>query len=238
MVSISLYEWAAFLFIPLSVDGHLGFCTFCCYSVPQSMSNSFWPYGLQQARPLCPSPSPKVCPSSCPLHQWCHPATSSSDALFSFCPWSFPASGTYPVNQLFESYDQNTRVSGPASVLPESIHSWLNPETDWFELLAVPGTLQHHSLKASILWHSAFFMVQLSQPYMTTGKTIALTIQIFVSRVMSLLFNTLSRFVIAFLPRGKCLLISWLQSPTAVILEPKKRKPVITSTFPPLFAMR
>ena len=84
--------------------------------------------------------------------------------------------------------------------------------------------LWHHSLKASILWHSAFFTVQFSQPYMTTGKTIALSIWTFVSRVMSLLCNTLSRFIVAFLPRSNCLLISWLQSLSTVILEPKKRK--------------
>ena len=108
---------------------------------------------------------------------------------------------------------------------------------DGFDLLAVQGTLrsllQHHSLKASILWHPAFFMFQLSQPYMTTEKTITLTIWTFASRVMSLLFNTLSRFVLAFLPSNKHLLISWLQSPPTVISEPKKKKPVITSTFSP-----
>ena len=97
---------------------------------------------------------------------------------------------------------------------------------DWLDLLAVQGTLksllQHHSSKASILRHSAFFTVQLSHPYMTTGKTIALTSQTFVGKVMSLLLNMLSRLVITFLPRSKCLLISWLQSPSAVILEPKK----------------
>ena len=101
-------------------------------------------------------------------------------------------------------------------------------KVDWFDLLAVQGTfrslLQHHSSKASILWHSVIFTVQLSQPYVTTGKTTALIIQTVVNRVMSLLFNTLSRFVIAFLPRSNRLLISWLQSPSAVILEPKKRK--------------
>ena len=97
---------------------------------------------------------------------------------------------------------------------------------DWLDLLAVQGTLksllQHHSSKASILWHSAFFTVQLSHPYMTTGKTIALTRWTFVGKVMSLLFNMLSRLVITFLPRNKRLLISWLQSRSAVILEPKK----------------
>ena len=97
---------------------------------------------------------------------------------------------------------------------------------DWLDLLAVQGTLksilQHHSLKASVLWHSAFFMVQLSHLYMTTGKTIALAIWSFVGKVMSVLFHTLSRFVIAFLPRNKCLLILWLQSLSTLVLEPKK----------------
>ena len=97
---------------------------------------------------------------------------------------------------------------------------------DWLDLLAVQGTLesllQHHSSKASILWHSAFFIVYLSRTYMMTGKAIALTRQTFVGKVMSLLFNMLSRLVITFLPRSKCLLISWLQSPSAVILEPPK----------------
>ena len=105
------------------------------------------------------------------------------------------------------------------------------------DLLAVQGTLrsllQHHSLKASILWLSAFFMVQLSHPYMTTGKTITLTVPTFVGRVISLLFNTLSRLVIAFLPRSNHLLISWFQSLSAMILEPKKRKSVTASPFPP-----
>ena len=101
---------------------------------------------------------------------------------------------------------------------------------DWLDLLAVQGTLksllQHHSSKPSILLHSAFFTVQLSHPYMTTGKTIVLTRWTFVGKDMSLLFNMLSKFVITFLPRSKCLLISWLQSPSAVILEPKKTESV------------
>ena len=124
---------------------------------------------------------------------------------------------------------------------PSSEYSVLiSLKIDCFDLLAVQGTfrslLQHHSLKASVLCHSAFFIVQLSQPYMTTVKTIAFTKQTFVSRVMSLLFSTLSRFVISFLPRSSRLLISWLQSLSTVILEPKKRKSVTTSTFPtPLY---
>ena len=108
---------------------------------------------------------------------------------------------------------------------------------DWFDLLSVNGTLksllQHHDLKASVLWCSAFFKVQLSHQYMITGKTIPLTIWTFVSKVMSLFFNMLSRFVIAFLPRSKCLLMSWWQSPSMVILEPKKIKFVTASiVFP------
>ena len=108
---------------------------------------------------------------------------------------------------------------------------------DWLDLLAVQGTLksllQHHSSKASILWHSAFFTIQLSHPYMTTRKTIALTRRTLVSKVMSLLFNMLSRLVITFLPRSKRLLISWLQSPSAVILEPRKIKSDTVSTVSP-----
>ena len=113
---------------------------------------------------------------------------------------------------------------------------------DWFDLLVVQGTLksllQHHSSKVSILQHSAFFIIQLSHPYMTTGKTIALTRRTFVGKVMSLLFNMLSRLVIAFLPWKKCLLISWLQSPSAVILEPKKIKSVTVYIVSPSFVMK
>ena len=108
---------------------------------------------------------------------------------------------------------------------------------DWFDLLAVQGTvkslLQHHNSKASILWRSAFFMVQFSHPYMTTGKTIALTIRTVVGKIMFLLFNMLSRFVLVFLPRGKRLLILWLQSLSTVILEPRKIKSDTVSTVSP-----
>ena len=114
---------------------------------------------------------------------------------------------------------------------------YISFRVDWFDILEVQGTLkslfQHHSSKASILRHSAFFMVQLSHSYLTTGKTIALTRWTFIGKVMSLLFKMLSRLVIAFLPRSKHLLISWLQSPLAVILEPKKRKYYNVSIVPP-----
>ena len=129
------------------------------------------------------------------------------------------------MSRLFTSGGQRIGASASASVLPMNIHGWF-PLGLTGCLLAVQRTLksllQHHSSKASILQHSAFFMVQLSHPYMTTGKTIALTRRTFVGKVVSLLFNMLSRFVIAFLPRSKHLLISWLQSPSTVIFEPKK----------------
>ena len=115
--------------------------------------------------------------------------------------------------------------SSSFSIIPsKEIPGLISFRMDWLDLLAVQGTLesllQHHTSKASILWHSAFFTAQLSHPYMTTGKTIALTRWTFVGKVMSLLLNMLSTLVITFLPRGKCLLISWLQSPFAVLLEP------------------
>ena len=131
------------------------------------------------------------------------------------------------MSQLLESGGQTIGVSAATSVLP------MNPglisfRMDWLDLLAVQGTLksllQHHSSKASVLGHSAFFIVQLSHPYMTTRKTIALTRRTFVGRVMSLLFHMLSRLVITFIPRSKRLLISWLQSPSAVILEPSQNE--------------
>ena len=138
------------------------------------------------------------------------------------------------MNQLFASGGQSIGVFG-FSISPSSEHPGLiSFRMDWLDLLAVQGTLkslfQHHSSKASILQRSAFFIVQLSHPYMTTGKTIALTRWTFVGKVMSLLFNMLSRLVITFLPRSKRLLISWLQSSAAVILEPQKMKSDTVST--------
>ena len=124
------------------------------------------------------------------------------------------------------------------SISPSNEHPGLiSFRMDWLDLLEVQGTLksllQHHSSKASIFWRSAFFIVQLSHPYMTTGKTVALTRWAFVGKVMSLLFNVVSRLVITFLPRSKRLLILWLQSPSAVILEPPKRKSGTVSTVSP-----
>ena len=132
------------------------------------------------------------------------------------------------MSQFFKSSGQSIGASASVSVLLINIQDLISFRIDWLELLAVQGTLksllQHHISRASILCHSAFFMVQISHPYMTTGKTIALTRQTFVGKVMSLLFNMLSRFVIAFRSRSKCLLILWLQSPPAVILDPPQNK--------------
>ena len=188
------------------------------------MSGSLQPHGLQHARLRCSSPSPRVCSNARPLSQWCHLTISSSVVPFSSYLQSFPASRSFPMSWLFVSGSQSTGTSASASTLPW-IFRLVSFRFDWFDLLDVRGTLknlrQQHSLNVSILWPSAI-LFQLSHLYVTTGKTIALTIQTFVGKVRSLLFSTLSRFVIAFLPRSKYLLVSWLQSPSAVILEPPK----------------
>ena len=201
------------------------------------MPDSLQPHGLHHTKLPCPLLSPRVCSNSCPLSQWCHPTISSSVTLFSFSPQSFLASGSFPVTRLFVSGSQSTGGFS-FSISPSSEYSGLiSFRMDWLDLLEVQGTLksflQHHSSKASVPGHSVFLMAQLSlsRPYMTTGKTIVLIIWTFVSNVMSLLFNTLSRFVTAFLPRNEHL--SWLQSLSAVTLEPKKRKSATASTFSP-----
>ena len=142
------------------------------------MSDSLGPDGLQHARLPCPSPTPRACSNSCPSSQWCHPTISSSVIPFSSRLQSFPASGSFPMSQFFTSGGQNIGVSVSASVLPMNIQDWFplgNPFR--VDLFAVQGTLKslqpHHSSKTSILQHSYFFRVQLSHPYMTTGKTIA-----------------------------------------------------------------
>ena len=170
-----------------------------------------------------------------------------SNHLILCCPL-FPSPSIFPSIRVF-SNESVLHIMWPKyqnfnfSISPSSEYSGLIFfRIDWLDLLAVQGTLksflQHHSSKASTLQRSAFFMVQLSHPYMTTGKTIALTRRTFIGKVTSLLFNMLSRLVRAFLSRSKCLLISWWQSPSAVILEPKKIKSVIVSTLSHLFAMK
>ena len=150
------------------------------------MSSSLQPHGWEQARLPYPSPSPGICSNSCPWSQWCSPTISCSIIFFSSCLQSFPASGSFPMSQLFASGDQI--IGASASIIPMNSQGWFPLGlTGLISLLSkeLSRVLQHHSLKASILWRSAFFMVQLSHSYMTTGKTIALTIQTFVGKVMS-----------------------------------------------------
>ena len=202
-----------------------------------AMSDSLRPHELQYTRPPCPSPTTGVYSNSRPSSRWYHPAISSSVIPFSSCPQSLPASESLPTSQLFAMrWPKYWSLS--FSIIPSKEHPGLiSFRMDWLDLLVVQGTLkrllQHHSSKASIFRCSAFFTVQLSHPHMTTGKTIALTRRTFVSKVMPLLLNMLSRLVITFPPRSKHLLISWLQSPSAVILEPTKIKSDTVSTVSP-----
>ena len=214
----------------LTLDSFLLFHFF--RSSLQSLSHVglFALHGLQHTRLPCPSPTPRTYSNSCPLSWWCHPTNSSSVIPFSSCLQSFASSGSFQMSQFFASGGQSIGVV-IFSIGPSNEYSGLiSFKMEWLDLLVVQGTLksllQHYSAKASILQHSAFFTVQLLHPYITTGKTIALTRWIFVGKVMLLLFNTLSRLVVTFLPRNKCLLISWLKSPSAVILEPQKIKSV------------
>ena len=151
------------------------------------VSNSLRPHELQHARPPCPSPTPRVHWDSRPLKRWCHPAISSSVVPFSSCPQSLQASESFPMSQLFASGGQSIGVLASASVLPMNTQD--RSPLEWTGWIFLQGTLksllQHHSSKASILWCSAFFLVQLSHPYMTTGKTIASTRWTFVSKIVS-----------------------------------------------------
>ena len=169
------------------------------------VSDSLRPHELQHTRPPCPSPTPGVHSDSCPLSRWGHPAISSSVVPLSSCSLSLPASEFFPMSQLFTWGGPG--ISALASIIPSKEHPGpISFRMDWLDLLAVHGTLksllQHHSSNASVLQRSAFFTVQLSHPYMTIGKTIALTRRTFVDNVVSLLLNMLSRLVITFLPRS------------------------------------
>ena len=156
------------------------------------VSDSLRPHGLQHARPPCPSPTPRVHPNPCPLSWWCHPTTSSSVVPFSSCPQSLPASGSFQLNQLFASGGQSIGISASASVLPMNLQDW-SPLgwTSWISLLSKGlsrvfsnATVQKHQFFSAQL----FFTVQLSHPYVTTGKIIALTRQTFIDKVMPLCF--------------------------------------------------
>ena len=189
------------------------------------MPDSLRPHGLQHARPPCPSPTPGVYSNSCPLSQWCYPTILSSVVPFSSCPQSFPASGSFQMSKFFTSGGQSTRVSASAAVLPMNIQGWFPLGwTGWISLLS--KELSRVFSNTTVQKHQ-FFGAQLSlwsnsHSYMTTGKSRALTRWIFVGKVMSLLFNMLSRLVITFLPRSKHLLISWLQWPSMVNWSPQK----------------
>ena len=200
--------------------------------------NSFQPHGLQHTRLLCPPLSLAIFSNSCPTESvmlsnhliLCHPLL--------LLPSIFPR--VFPVSQLFTSGGQNFGASASASVFPMNIQVWFPIGLTGLILRSkgFKSLLQHHNSKALIHCHSAFFMVQLLCLYKTTGKTVALSRWTFLSKVMSLLFNTLYRFVIALLPRRKHLLISWLQSPSTVILEPEKINLSLLPLFPLPFAMK
>ena len=190
------------------------------------MSNSLRRHGLQHARPPCLSTNSRSL-----LKLMSIESVMPSNHLILCCPLLLPPS-IFPSIGVFSS-ESVLHMRWPKycsfsfSISPSNEYSGLiSFRMGWLDLLTVQGTLksllQHHSSKASILWHLAFFIVQLSNPYMTTGKTIGLTRQAFAGKVMSLLFNMLSRWVITFLPRSKRLFISWLRSPPALILEPRK----------------
>ena len=191
-------------------------CSFSLVQFSRSVVfDSLRPHESQHTRPPCPSLTPGVHSDSRPSSQWCHLAISSSAVPFSSCPQSLPASVFS--NELALRMRWPKYWSFSFSISPSNEHPGLiSFRMDWLDLLAVQGALksllQHHSSKASVLWLSAFFTVQLSHPYMTTGKTIAWTRPTFVGKVMSLLLNIVSRLVIIFLPRSKRLLIAWLQS--------------------------
>ena len=181
------------------------------------MSNSLQPHGLQHTRLPCPSPMPRACSNSHARTQWCYPTISSCVITFSSRLQSFPASGSFPVSQFFTSGGQSIGVLASASVLPMNIQDWFPLGwTSWISLQP-KCLLQHHSSKASIPCLSAFFMVQLSHAYMTSRKNKALTRWTFLGKVMSLLFNMLSRLVMekAMAPHSSTLAwkIPWTEEP-------------------------
>ena len=164
-------------------------------------SDSLWPHELQNARPPCPSLTPGVYSNPCPLSRWCHRAISSSVIPFSFCPRPLPASGTFPMSQLFAWGGQSIGVSASAPVLPVNTQDW--SPLGWAGWISLQSKGLSRVFSSTIVQKHQFFSAQLSSqsnshPYMTTGKTIALTRRTSVGKVMSLLFNMLSRLVITF----------------------------------------
>ena len=190
------------------------------------VSESLWLNGLQHARPPCPSLTPGVYLKSCPLSQRCQPTISSTVEYFSSCLQSFPASGSFQMSQFFTLGGQSIGASASALVLPMNIQDWFSLGLTGLISLQSKGLLRVFS-NTTVQKHQ-FFGTQLIH-----SPTIALTRLTFVGKVMSLLLNMLSRLIITFLPRSKCLLISWLQSPSAVILEPLKIKSHAVSSVSP-----
>ena len=180
-----------YCYINWPLKSHLSLSSSVISSVHSVMSNSLQPHGLQHTRLPCPSPNPRVYTNSHPLIRWWHLNSSSSVVPFSSSLQSFPVAGSFSMSQFFTLGDQIT--GNDFSISPSNEHSGLiSFRIDGLDLLAVQGTLkslhQHHSSKTSILWHSSFFVIQLSHPYMTTGKNRAWTRQIFVGKLMSLFF--------------------------------------------------
>ena len=192
------------------------------------VSNSLWPHESQHSRPPCPSTTPGVHADSRPSSQWCHPAVSSSVVPFSSCPQSLPASESFPMSQLLAWGGQSTRVSALASFFLKKFQGW--SPSEWTGWISLQSKGLSRVFSNTTLQKHQFFCAQLSSQCNShihtcpLGKNIALTRWTFVGKVMSLLLNMLSRLVTTFLPRSKRLLISWLQSPSAVILEPPKIK--------------
>ena len=203
------------------------------------MFDSLHPHGLQHARLSCPSPTPGACSNSCPLNRWCHPTISFSVIPFTSCPQSFPASGSLPMSQFFASGGQSIGVSASASVLPMNIQ-------DWFPLGFTGLTFLQYNRRDSTTSQfqriNSLVLSFLYSPTLTSihdySKSHSFAIWTFFGKVVSLLFDMLSRLVLAFLPRSKNLLISWLQSPSAVILEPKNIVLSLFPLFPHLLAMK
>ena len=182
----------------------------CCCSVAKACL-TLWPHGLQHTRLPCLSPSPRVCSGACPLSWWCHPAVTSSVVPFSSCPQSLPASGSFPVSQLFASGGQRIGASVLAPILSVNIQGWFPLGST--DLISLQSKGLSTVFSSTAVWRHQFFYAQpslWSNPHVHTyllGKTITLTVRTFVSKMMSLLFNTTSRFALAFLPRRIYLLL-------------------------------
>ena len=207
------------------------------------VSDSLQPHESQHARPPCPSPTPGVHSTSCPSSWWCHSAILSSVVPFSSCPQSLPASESFPMSQLFTWVGRSIEVSASASVLPMNTQDgspsgwtgWISLQSKGLSRVFSNTTVQKHQFFGTQLYSQSNSHIH-TWPL---GKTIALTRWTFVGKVMSLLFNILSRLVITFLPRSKCLLISWLQSPSTVIWEPSPPNSLpLFPLFHHLFAMK